>query len=298
MGEAIIVGRGSTKTINVDGESISAELLNQDRLIEKLRNVLKVRLSGPFYFEVVGSVEEPTDPMENTIWVETDVQIPNYIFSMDIPNNEESTSITEGTAWIRYGKDGAVKANILIENEFYITPIEAFQYINGAWVSKSANTYQNGEWIPWTVYLYRKGKLYEHITGGWDNFGICLSSEYRDPLALTISYNADSVTLKSSRASGQPLGRWSPKNKIDLSGFSKVVINVLSASGGSGNLLDLSVVSAHGTYYTDYRVASLRLASKKGEVTLDISNVNSECYVCLDVYRSQSITVDEIKLIP
>ena len=75
------------------------------------------------------------------------------------------------------------------------------------------------------------------------------------------------------------------------------MVNVLSASSSSGPL-DLSVVTQHGTYYTDYRVAALDLLGKSGNTTLDISSVNSECYIGFDVYRSKVITLDEIKLVP
>ena len=248
--------------------------------------------SSPLNFKVVGGLSEPLMPRENMVWVNTAEEINTYVFAPKVPENP-----LDGQVWLQTTTDGGVQFNILKKNGIITNVVNVKQYINASWVYVAASVYQGGVWRDLDSWLYYKGDLCEGLTGGWDNFGICLSSEYKDPLALTISYNADSVTLKSSRASGQPLGRWSPKNKINLSGFSKVVVNVLSASS-SGGPLELSVVSTHGTYYTDYRVAALDLLGKSGKATLDISKVDSECYVCLDVYRSKSITINEIKLVP
>lgn len=81
-------------------------------------------------FEIVGNTTQPANPNENMIWINTDVEITNWIFDMTQPVNP-----TEGIVWIHTGTDDLGVFNAATgSNGLYIYPISAQQYINGAWV--------------------------------------------------------------------------------------------------------------------------------------------------------------------
>lgn len=72
--------------------------------------------------------------------------------------NSETVSVTgayaeEGTVWISTGTSSTVPFNALKKNNITVYPMSAKQYVNGAWVNKTAKTYQGGKWVDWIVYV-------------------------------------------------------------------------------------------------------------------------------------------------
>lgn len=104
---------------------------------------------GGLNFQIVGGTTQPSNPKENTIWVETDAEITGWAFRA-----KEPADPTEGMVWVLTGISSDVSFNALKKNEIAIYPIEAKQYLSGAWVPKDAYSYQNGEWQSWIFYLF------------------------------------------------------------------------------------------------------------------------------------------------
>lgn len=102
-------------------------------------------------FKIVGN-PQPSDPAENTIWVDTD-SITKWTFSATEPENPE-----EGMVWISVGHSSPVAFNALKKNNITVYPIFARQYVGGAYVDKTAQSYQNGEWNDWMVHLFKEGE--------------------------------------------------------------------------------------------------------------------------------------------
>lgn len=92
-------------------------------------------------FQVVAN-PQPDNPRENTIWVDTDVKIPSYDFSATQPTNP-----MEGMAWITTGVYSSAGFNALKKNGIQVYPMSAKQYISGAWVDKTAKSWQGGQWV-------------------------------------------------------------------------------------------------------------------------------------------------------
>lgn len=105
--------------------------------------------SNPLNFKVVGGTAEPTNPKENTIWVNTDKKITGYYFS-----NKGVWNMVEGDVWIVTGENSNVPFDALKKNGIRINPLTAKQYIDGAWVDKTAKSYQGGAWVEWLRYNY------------------------------------------------------------------------------------------------------------------------------------------------
>lgn len=138
MGELMITRRGQFETTGGGG----AEGLN---------------------FEVVGGIVLPSDPAENTIWVNTDTEIAGWAFSPEEPDD-----MAEGMVWIPTGLSSMAAFNALKNNSLMVYPMSCKQYVGGSWAAPTAQIYQGGEWVEmWNGVLYDYGNQYESITGGW-----------------------------------------------------------------------------------------------------------------------------------
>jgi hypothetical protein len=93
-------------------------------------------------FEVVGGIEAPSNPKENTIWVNTDVEIIGWHFSPAAPEN-----MKHGEVWIATDPASAVAFNALKKNGIEVYPVFAKQYVDGTLVDVEAKIQQNSEWV-------------------------------------------------------------------------------------------------------------------------------------------------------
>lgn len=98
---------------------------------------------APLNFKVVGN-PQPTNPKENTIWLNTDVPIGRWYFSATQPEG-----LNAGDVWFFIGVSSPVAFNALKKNGVMVYPISAKQYIDGAWIAVTAQIYQGGEWVAW-----------------------------------------------------------------------------------------------------------------------------------------------------
>lgn len=121
----------------------------------------------PFSFNVVGGTAPPSNPRENTIWVNTDVPITK----VDWNPSKDSSLQQHG----RVNINGAATEwrtpyiNVLKnpKNVIFRFPKTVYQYVNGVWVHKEAKIFQGGAWIDIIYYLYNSGDKCTSETGGW-----------------------------------------------------------------------------------------------------------------------------------
>ena len=98
-------------------------------------------------FKVVGGTAEPANPKENTIWVDTDIEITKWLFSATEPEEP-----SEGMVWFATDTSSSIQFNALKKNDFTVYPCGARQYVDGMWINKIAKIYQGGEWINLLLY--------------------------------------------------------------------------------------------------------------------------------------------------
>lgn len=103
-------------------------------------------------FELTGGIAPPAAPRENTIWVETSVGFPSWAFSYGPPVNP-----ADGMLWIKTADTGHAPFNALKKNALVLSGAAAFQYVSGAWQSRSAKIFQEGAWRDFRRYLFREG---------------------------------------------------------------------------------------------------------------------------------------------
>ena len=204
-------------------------------------------------FSIVGGTTEPVNPKENTIWVNTDTEITDWIFSTTEPE-----TLQEGMMWFTTGTSSNAEFNVLKNNDIVIYPLSAKQYIGGAWVSKSAKTYKNGAWADWATFIYQVGVGDSSaLTGGWG---------YATTRATSASLTIDANQFKPAVYCDDQTGFIYPytKNVIDFTKYSKLGIQVEtmtnintfrfgigSATTNSDTFNAVTHVSTVGTHYCD-----------------------------------------------
>lgn len=118
--------------------------------------IIPVTISeGDLNFKVIAVASEsalPSSAEENTIAVITTSPITSYVFSATAP-----TSPTEGMVWFATGTASTVGFNAIKRNGLWVYPTGCQQYVSGAWVTKTAKTYQNGAWTDWNPDIYNGG---------------------------------------------------------------------------------------------------------------------------------------------
>lgn len=211
---------------------------------------------APLNFKVVGGATAPSNPKENTIWVNTDVDITSWLFSATEPSPAES-----GMVWIASGTSSTRAFNALKKNGIYIYPILARQYIGGAWVIKTAKIYQSGAWRDWfDGVIFRNGAKNDHITGGWNG--------YTSGTVLTLD--------KSHSAS--------TKNYIDLTGFKRLYVTFASVS------LPVDTASYGIRVFLSGVTGSMPVnlgAKTTGTLSADISSIDEPMMIKCDAHTYQ-----------
>lgn len=219
--------------------------------------------SGGLNFKIVGGTSEPSNPKENTIWVNTDQNITSYILSATEPETPE-----DGMVLITIGTDSAVAFSVTKKNPVMVYPISAKQYVGGAWVDVTVESYQNGEWKPWFIYLYNNGDKRTEVTGGWKT-GMKYNTANVSTNGLT--FNADNMQITGSSVGGY-LGSCGTINKINLSGHRKLNALVkLHSAAADSNMLVCSQLEA----FFSYKLASKALPTTESVISIDISNIES-----------------------
>ena len=129
-------------------------------------------------FKVVGGTEQPENPKENTIWVNTGTEISGWVFSP-----EEPVEPSGGLVWIGLGTASPAPFNALKKGGLYCFPTSCGQYVGGAWANKDAFLFAGGEWVRFSstiVWIYDNG-----VTSlSWNGKGTDIATA----LVMTIAY--------------------------------------------------------------------------------------------------------------
>lgn len=237
----------------------------------------------------------PETAKENTIAVITDTPITSYAFSV-----EEPSEPVEGLLWIKTGTASRVEFNLLKKNTVMTYPVSAYQYEGGAWVMKTAKTYQNGAWQDWITYAFYQGDTCDGLTGGWvakaRNTNI-------NPVTPTLTISGGVMTVSAYRETARNYfgGTGQTANAIDMSDFATVtfvVTEVVDTSGGG--VLRIGVTDdADSEQYTMNAYVEITAA---GTHVVDVSEVNTACVIAINprsagtAGSTAAITVSEIIL--
>lgn len=227
-------------------------------------------------FKVVGGTSQPTNPRENTIWINTSTTITDWIFSATQP------SAANGRVWISVGTSSTVEFNALKKNGLQVYPITAKQCVSGSWKDVTAKSYQNGalrDW--WDGYLYDYGDENESITGGWVGTP-----------GAQITRNSTSMSLRSSGNS-----KVYTNNKINLTEVKHLLFEG-TLSGSATPAYRSLCVFADTPSSNDYSnlVAYYNTAVNNSTCQLDVSSLSGSYPVGFAV-RDDTTTVKSLKVV-
>ena len=92
-------------------------------------------------FKVVGGTIRPSNPKNNTIWINTDQKITSWVIGENRPSEA-----TEGMIYIRMSRNSGMPFNALLKNGIVFGVSSTYQYISGQWVDRSSSVYMDGQW--------------------------------------------------------------------------------------------------------------------------------------------------------
>lgn len=173
-------------------------------------------------FRVVGGTTAPTNPAENCIWVNTDTPITSWIFSATEPSPAEA-----GMVWISTGTSSLIEFNALKKNGIQIYPLSAKQYVSGKWVDKTAKSYQGGklvDWPPSGALYWDGGQVVEWIAK--TSLGTVAGWPIKAP-----TFSEKTMDLAADGSDTNTVCGIVTKNKVDITGFSKLIVEFESTSG-------------------------------------------------------------------
>jgi hypothetical protein len=234
---------------------------------------------GGLNFKVVGGTTAPSNPKENTIWINTSTKITDWVFSATQPN------AVSGRVWISTGTSSSMEFNALKKNGIQVYPISAKQYVSGAWVGVEAKSYHNGAFVDWwDGGLFVNGNQYKSVTGGWSSNG-CADPGYT-VVSATIG---NTIHLKAS--SGQ-FSVACTEEMVNLSGKKKLKINISQRTSG---ILYVGITKNKSHLYEDdLAVLSMNAV---GIHELTIPEGAGECYVYAGLWTTGDLYVSEIKTV-
>lgn len=265
----------------IRGKTGKSDMLSLDDMASEITTI---ETGVELNFEVVGGTEEPSNPNENMIWVNTDVDITSWIFSA-----AEPAAPQEGMVWIPISTASPASFNALKKNGLQVYPLSAKQYVAGVWVDVIVKSYQGGEWVEWisTLTVFdRTAQTYSEIL---QNLHIVDGANY-SPISDAGSY------VKMAVAGGSTVWRaWQWKVPIDFSRYKTIEI-VGYASGGYGGF-GISDSLKNGTTYTAAtNSGSKSLGSSYDTYTMDISSISFTGYIAFTAAPNQATFIQSVKL--
>ena len=219
-------------------------------------------------FEVVGGTTAPSNPKENTIWVNTETAIGEWQFSATEPTiKADGTALQAGDVWIKTGEAGTVKLNALKKNSIIIYPQSCKQWNGSEWVIKESKSYSGGEWKSFKVWFLNGADKYTDVTGGWVKTAGNSLSNTSTGVKLVMGTNWYT--------------RGQTANEIDLGGKTTLYIGFYYyKQGSSATHAKIGTTSANAVH----------TFSGQGYIVIpvDISNVSTKERLIAEVYYSGS----------
>ncbi|MEG1304533.1 MAG: hypothetical protein RSD19_02995, partial [Oscillospiraceae bacterium] len=297
---------GDTWTVNSavctaqtqDGELLSGGFFKAGSVVSCFKNgsVLNFKSGGAaLNFKIIRAESAavlPATAAENTIAVETATDITSWSFGTAQPTaRADGSALVGGELWIQTSIVSECTFNALKKNEIKIYPVACRQYAGGAWVEKTAKTFQGGAWKSWSVMLFHDG-LYDVSVGTMSN------------TPINAAKNAEMAAYGSTTAFGFKVG-WSSK-KIDLTNKSTVTVNLAKHTTQDSTYLTprpfalgFTDVSGSTTAFPANPAAMVQFSGVIGTVTdksitLDVRALVGEYFMFWGVNSFSGMTSTEI----
>lgn len=226
---------------------------------------------GGLHLKVAGGTTKPTNPRENTIWVYTTTAITGYALS---PTQPETG--TEGLVWLKTADTG-VEINVGRKNAVLLHLANGMLYTGSAWEVADVWAYTT-EWKQFSfsrLYLYQKGDEYTASTGGW---------------VVELGEKKATSIVVGNVAKGSTFNKNAHTNSmVDLTNFKKLVVHVSKcASEPNASASNLQILGSSGEVIASANIFNGVTAETEKTVSLDVTRVNRECTIAVQVNMSTS----------
>lgn len=183
-----------------------------------------------------------------------------------------------GGVWVSTGTASVVKFNALKKNALEVYPIHANQYINGAWVKRTAKTYQNGIWKDWFsgTPLYYRGDEFTDLTG---SLVLADSDDTSYWYNGEITKGTDSIIFANKTGQNTNYSILRTSKTIDVSNAKKLCMRVESFTSNVNKTRGWLQISTKTTGHKNYVAQTMFEVGTNGVVTLDVASQTGSYYV-------------------
>lgn len=289
MDEYLIKGT----TLDAIGNAIrnKTNKTNKFTPLEMITEIENITTGVELNFAVIGGPTQPENPIENTIWVNTNNNISTWVFQ-----TYEPEAPTEGMIWFLTGLSSRFSFNAIKDNNIVsIYPIWTKQYTNESWVNISTMIYQNSEWKSWSEYLYYYNKPVNYT---WK--AVAMSEAIagnQQGVTPSISFSSNgSVTVKGNSGSKAYVGGiYRIVGSIDFTEISSLVADVVSGSAILSIFKKGGDAWGSNTAYGGDMVKGCGLSA--GTWEYDTSSLRGEYDIGIGVIAGDVVTLNSIEII-
>lgn len=239
--------------------------------------------------KVVGGLARPANPAEGLVWAKTDVEPTGHHLSATAPGNP-----IPGMLWIKISDSSNVEIGTPLGKDYITIKLDSVsQYVNGAWVSVEAQSFQGGVWNEFAMYLYRNGNEYESLTGGWGSTDVGYTWGKNTTYLNNATKNSDSITIASANGKAGAVGT---KNKIDVTNYSRLKFAYSStANNEAKSIFALNAGrNCNKDSNSDIVAFTTYPSGDSKTVELDVSKITGSYYVIATADSNNSTTIFEV----
>lgn len=222
--------------------------------------------------------------------------VTNLTVKPQLERGSSATSFVMGNAtgqvWIKTDNSGELSLNTVKKNGIVVYPREAYEYrTNTGWYKVGMKVYRYGAWSEANTafYIYNNGSstgysfacdtTMKQLSSGWagiaDRVTVGSSSI---SVATSASRAYDFTNIFATNTSGSFV-------TVDLSKYTKVRIKGTVSGVSENNDCVFRVLTAMGDLCTENNAVSQSFTSGTIDATVDISAINSSCYLGFTFYN-------------
>lgn len=231
---------------------------------------------GALNLKVVGGTTQPTNPRENTIWINTSVAITGYVLS---PTQPETG--TEGLVWLRTAEKG-IEINVDRKGRLLIHLNACTMYTSEGWQIALGYAYVSDKWKTINTYIAL-------IKGG------TMIAEFKNTSGSRLIQQSGYVAFSGTGAGYHTM--W--VDDVDLTGSTTLFVegefNPSGAASGTGFVIGIWDNNTTDMKYTNAKAVASYY--KKTSATLDISSYSGKfkvgfasVYTCGNKIKTFEIT--------
>ncbi len=261
--------------------------------------------SDTFPFRIVSGTVQPAAPAPNTIWIDTDIPIPEWVVGESTPNDADERAL--GSLWIEIGTRSVANISIQQETQKLFIPMKAAymkKYIETMDGTRLRYTYvpaqltnDGSTWHElWRGQLYAEGNEWPLITGGWKTTAVqSIKGSTASAGAPTITRGSTSIT--ASQITGKS-GVFHTTDLIDLTDVNTITFYGSFTRGATAPLnCMIGVWTNFGDYYSETAICSTRMDEVNAtDLSMDVSDLVGSYYVGVGLSAASKAVLTSIIL--